>query len=129
MPAGEERHSPIVDAIAGSEEGTTGEIRVHLSRRIIERDPFARAARLFRRYGISRTAQRNGVLIYVNLRRHRFALVGDEGFHAAVGQPFWEKLARELSENLRATHPERAIAIAVIRVGQRLNKHFPKEPT
>jgi uncharacterized membrane protein len=119
--------SPIVDAIQRAEENTTGEIRVHLSKKWIERDPFRRATRLFRQFGMFRTTHRNAVLLYVNLKRKKFAIIGDEGIHQVVGQRYWEELAIELKRALISTHPENAIAIAVTHIGGVLQKHFPLE--
>lgn len=118
-------YSPILDAIRAAEAKTTSEIRVHLSRRWMEKDPFKRAGHLFRQYGMFRTTHRNAVLLYVNLRRRKFALVGDEGAHHAVGQRFWEELARQLKRDFGSTHPENAIALAVKKIGERLAQDFP----
>jgi uncharacterized membrane protein len=120
-------HSPIVDAIAVAEAGTTGEIRVHLSKRLFEKNPFKHASRLFEQFGMTRTSQRNAVLLYVNLRRRKFALVADEGIQKVLIQRYWDDLAKALKQNLRETHPERAIASAVIAVGIQLKRHFPAE--
>ena len=123
MAAG--KASPIVEAIAVAQEGTTGEIRVHLSKRLWEPDARRRAEKLFHRIGLDQTKDRNTVLIYVNLRRRKFALVGDDAIHAKAGQRFWDDLARRLSVDLRATNPEKAIALAVLRVGESLRTAFP----
>jgi uncharacterized membrane protein len=119
--------SPIIGAIQKAEENSTGEIRVHLSKKFLERDAYARATRLFRQFGMFRTTHRNAVLFYVNLKRKKFAIVGDEGIHQKVGQRYWEEVARDLRKDLRETHPERAIANAVLKIGQILSKHFPLE--
>jgi uncharacterized membrane protein len=117
--------SPIIGAIQKAEENTTGEIRVHLSKKWFEKDPYVRATRLFQQFGMFRTPERNAVLFYVNLRRRKFAIVGDEGIHKAVGQRYWEEVAKDLRQNLTETHPENAIAQAVLEIGQILSKHFP----
>jgi uncharacterized membrane protein len=117
--------SPIVNAILQAEQNTTGEIRVHLSKKWIERDPLRRATRLFRQFGMFRTTHRNAILLYVNLKRQKFAIIGDEGIHKVVGQRYWEQLAQDLKRALISTHPENAIAIAVGQVGVILQKHFP----
>jgi uncharacterized membrane protein len=119
--------SPILDAIHEAETKTTGEIRVHLSRRVFERNTFGRANRLFHQYSMAGTLHRNAILIYVNLRRKKFAIVGDEGAHQAVGQRYWDEVARELKKNFMSTHPENAIALTVTKLGERLMKHFPRE--
>ncbi len=127
MAAGNEKHSPIVDAIAEAERGTTGEIRVHLSKSWIEKDPYKHAGRLFAAFNMHKTRYRNGVLLYVNLRRRLFAVVGDEGIHHVVGQEYWEMLAGRLAQNLHETHPEKAIALAVLEIGEKLKQHFPAD--
>lgn len=119
------KFSKIVESIAQAEDRTTGEIRVHVSKRWIEKDPFARAQKLFYRLGMERTTLRNAVLLYINLRRKKFAIYGDEGIHQSVGQRYWEKIARELSQDLRGTHYENAIAMAVQKIGQALAESFP----
>ena len=129
MEAGKDvKYSPIVRAIAWAEKDTTGELRVHITRRLFEKDPWARAQKLFSRYGMSRTTHRNAVLLYVNLRRRKFAMVGDVGIHAKIGQRYWEDLAKSLSEDLQSTHYENAIAIAVRTIGITLKTHFPLLP-
>jgi len=117
--------SPILAAIAEAESGTTGEIRVHLSRSFFEKDVYAHAEKIFFRFGMQKTKYRNAVLLYVNLRRKKFAVYGDEGIHHVVGQPFWEKLARDLRLGLQSTFSEAAIAQAVITIGHALRESFP----
>ncbi len=117
--------SPIVRAIAWAEKGTTAEIRVHISRRFFEKDAFVRAQKLFEQFGMYRTTHRNAVLLYVNLKRQQFAVIGDTGIHEKIGQHYWEELARSLREDLLSTHYENAIAIAVRTLGITLQAHFP----
>ena len=119
------RNSPIVTAIARAERVSTGEIRVHLSRRRWERDPLARARLLFQKFGMHATRERNGVLLYVNLRKRVFAVVGDEGIHKAVGADYWQELMKALREDLHSTHIENAIALAVQTIGFTLQRYFP----
>ena len=78
---------------------------------------------------MDRTPQRNAVLLYVNLRRNRLAVVGDDGVHACVGQNFWDDLVNELKRDMRATHYENAISTAVLKIGQELARHFPVGPS
>ena len=121
------KYSPIVRAINEAEKGTTGEIRVHLSRKWFDKDPYRSALRVFNRFGMSRTSHRNGVLLYVNLRKKNFAIVGDEAIHGNVGQRYWEELVRHLRADLHSTHFENAIAMAVSTIGITLKKFFPLE--
>jgi uncharacterized membrane protein len=121
------RTSPILMALAKAEQGASGEIRVHLTRRWLERDAFKRAAAIFREFDMGSGEKRGSVLVYVNLRRRRFAIVADEELSAAAGQKLWDRLARELAIDLRSTHHENAVALTVARVGEAIRKHFPSE--
>ncbi len=129
MPAGKqlENKDLIVEAIAEAEAGTTGEIRVHLSHKLLEADAMKSARKLFLKQEMHRNSRRNGVLLYVNLRKRKLAVVGDEGIHQRVGQAFWDRLAADLKEDLKSTHPENAIALAVVRLGEELTRYFPSE--
>ena len=78
----------MVAAIQAAERLTSGEIRVHVQPRCGE-DPLQDAIRVFERLGMTRTATRNGVLIFLAVRHHQFAVIGDTAIHAAVGEDFW----------------------------------------
>jgi uncharacterized membrane protein len=129
VQVGSKKFSKIVEAIARAETKTTGEIRVHISKRWFEPNPLVRAQKLFRRLGMERTSLRNAVLLYVNLRKRRFAIFGDEGIHQSVGQKYWESIAKELSQDLRGTHHENAIAAAVNKISIALAENFPLDST
>ncbi len=117
--------SPIVKAIRNAQARTTGEIRVHLSRSWLDRDVFNRASKIFVRFGMGKTRHQNAVLIYLNLRKKTFAILGDRGIHEKVGQNYWKELSRHLAEDLASTHFENALATAVLTIGATLEKYFP----
>lgn len=123
----EPRISPIVQAIAWAEARSTAEVRVHISRRWFDKDPFGHASEIFSRFGMARTMSRNAVLFYFNQRLRRFAIVADTGADAALGKAYWAGLGASLREDLLSTHFENAIAIAVRTLGISLSDHFPKE--
>ena len=58
-----EQQEAIVRAIGEAEHATSGEIRVHLETSC-KADVLDEAAWLFRKVGMHKTADRNGVLIY-----------------------------------------------------------------
>ncbi len=120
--------SPIVDAIVRAEAHTTAEIRVHVSEHWFEPDPLRRARRMFARLGMDRTRDRNAVLLYVNLRRRRFAIYGDEAVHSRLGDPVWKKILHTLHDDLLGTHSERAIAQCVDLIGVVLHGLYPRAP-
>jgi uncharacterized membrane protein len=111
-------------AIEAAERETSGEIRVSAA-------PYfwgsvrRTAERAFVRMGMTATRQRNGILIFIVPSRRAFAVLGDEGIHAAVGQEFWDALAGLLSGHFRKGAFTEGLVAAVAAAGAKLNDHFP----
>ena len=119
----------IAAAVAEAEHGTSGEIRVHLERRLPRGgDALTRATSLFTRLGMAATAERNGVLLYFAVGDRKLAIVGDAGVHARVGEPYWQRVRDAMVERLRAGAPRDAVVHAVMDVGLVLQKFFPRRP-
>jgi uncharacterized membrane protein len=118
-------HNRIVDAIRGAETASRGEVRVHVAREKVE-DPRAAAAAQFEKLGMARTAERNGVLVFVSPASQRFAVIGDAAVHAACGEPFWNQLALGMEAAFRQGRFTEGIVEAVTRVGEALAQHFPR---
>jgi len=117
----------VARAVAEAESGTAGEIRVHLDARC-EDDPMARAVEVFERLGMTRTAQRSGVLVYVAVEDRKLAVIGDRGVHERVGDAYWTALAEALVQHLRAGRVRDGLVAAVREVGATLRRHFPSGP-
>src|ERR1700754_4248145 len=79
----------ILDAIKQAEQKTSGEIRIYIEDRCRYVDPLDRAAEIFWGLKMDLTKDRNGVLVYVAMRDHQFAVLADQGIHEKVGQEFW----------------------------------------
>src|SRR5580704_5033005 len=94
------RHKDIVAAIQQAEKTTTGEIRVFVSRHE-PADAIAAAQVEFAHLGMNKTADRNGVLIYVAPLAQKFAIIGDTGVHARCGDEFWQKVAAEMTGHFK----------------------------
>jgi uncharacterized membrane protein len=119
----------VVQAIGEAERKTSGEIRVFVSRRPLGSDSvIERAARQFEKLGMTRTRERNGILLYFVPREQRFAVIGDEGIHARCGQDFWEHMAEEIGRELASGHFTQAVVGAVREAGEALARHFPASP-
>lgn len=114
----------VVSAIRGAEAGCSAEIRVSVSGALWG-DPRRRAEKAFVKLGMAETEHRNGVLIYLMPRRRRFAVLGDSGIHAAVGQSFWDSVAATLSERFKAGDFTGGLEHGIAEVGRQLAKHFP----
>ncbi len=121
------RHDDIVAAIREAEQKTSGEIRVFISRKAVE-DPLPVAQAHFLRMGMEKTRHRNGVLIFVAPRAHKFAVIGDAGVHTRCGDVFWRELADEMTGHFRKSEFTTGIVRAIRKAGQLLAQHFPAAP-
>lgn len=115
----------VVAAIAAAELRTSGEIRVLVSRREAP-DPVAAARLQFERLGMTKTAERNGVLIFLAPRSRTFAVLGDSGVHARCGETFWTELAAAMTERFRAGDFTAGLVQGIARAGALLAEHFPR---
>jgi len=120
------QHDKIVSAIHDAEHKTSGEIRVSVSPKHID-DPVAAAQMEFMRLGMNASRERNGVLIFVAPRSHKFAIIGDEAVHAKCGDEFWRKLADTMSDYFRKSEFTPGILHGVQKAGELLAEHFPRK--
>jgi uncharacterized membrane protein len=120
-------HARVVEAIATAELRTSGEIRVLVAREEAN-DPVVSAQRHFERLGMTQTAQRNGVLLFVAPRSHTFAIVGDTGVHDKCGDSFWKEVASRMETRFRQGEFTTGLVEGIERAGGLLAQHFPREP-
>jgi uncharacterized membrane protein len=111
-------------AIADAERETSGEIRVSVSRFFWGRVRPA-AERAFRRLGMTRTKDRNGILFFIVPSRRRFVVLGDEGIHANVGQDFWDGIAAAMSEDFKKGDFTDGLVRGIKKAAGGLAAHFP----
>jgi uncharacterized membrane protein len=116
----------IVAAIAAAEKGTSGEIRVHVTRRVPENIE-ERAIRRFDLLGMAKTAERNGVLIYIAPRARQFRVLGDAAIHEKCGASFWTEVASAMEASFRKGELTEGVVRGVERVGEVLARHFPRK--
>ena len=114
----------IVAAIRAAEKDTSGEIRVHVE--VGETNSALDvAARVFHELGMDKTADRNGVLILLEVDRHEFAIIGDEGITKVVPENFYDEERDIMQQYFRRGEFAEGIALAIERVGANLRKFFP----
>ncbi len=116
----------IVAAIAAAEKESSGEIRVHVTRRKPE-DLAARAARRFDLLGMAGTRERNGVLIYIAPAVRQFRILGDVAIHERCGADFWKEVAAVMEERFRKGEFTEGVVAGIASVGEALARHFPRE--
>jgi uncharacterized membrane protein len=116
----------IEDAIRAAEDKTSGEVRVHIETEIIG-DPLDRAAYLFEYLGMHKTAERNGVLIYLATRSRKFAILGDAGINSKVPSDFWDKIKERMAGAFAEGKFSDGLTEAILTAGEQLKKHFPHQ--
>jgi uncharacterized membrane protein len=114
----------ITDAIAKAELKTSGEIRVHLELECKE-DVMDHAAYIFNKLGMNKTKERNAVLFYLAIQSHHFAVIGDAGIHAKVGDDFWEKVKNECILLFKQEKWAEGLSAGILECGNQLKTHFP----
>ena len=119
-----EEEQRIVEAIIEAENHTSGEIRVHLERGL-DKDPIRRAEEVFYFLGMDGTRNQNGILFYVAVDDHRFAVIGDKGIDQVVPDDFWESIKNEVIEEFREHNHARGLIRGILHAGQKLKEFFP----
>lgn len=117
----------IVGAIAGAEKETSGELRVHIQPTVRGADIRTVAERTFERLGMTKTAERNGVLLFIASDDRRFTILGDSGIDQKVPPGFWDEIAAKLTIRFKNGEFTDGIVEALTSAGENLKKFFPRK--
>ncbi|HET7711777.1 MAG TPA: TPM domain-containing protein [Thermoanaerobaculia bacterium] len=118
----------IVEAIAGAERATSGEIRVHIQPRALGGEIRTVAERTFERLGMTATDARNGVLLFIASEEQRFVILGDRGIDEKVPAGFWDDIAAKLTIRFKRGEFTDGIVEAITAAGEQLSGCFPCAP-
>jgi len=119
-----EDEKAIVEAIQQAEKNTSGEIRVHIEK-TSQKPPLERAQEVFFVLGMEATTARNGVLFYVGVKDHTFAIIGDEGIDKAVENDFWDCTKDVVIGHFKESRFRQGLVEGILRAGERLKTYFP----
>ena len=120
----EENKLQITNAIRVAETNTSGEIRVHIEKHC-KGDVLDQAAYVFEKLAIHKTELRNGVLFYLAVDDHKFAILGDAGINEKVEEDFWESTKELVLEKLKEGKYAEGLALGIIKAGEQLKANFP----
>ncbi len=116
----------LVQAIQVAEKDTSGEIRVHIDQNLpLGSSAIDRAKIVFEQLHMHKTEQRNGVLIYMAIKSKQFAIIGDSGIHAVVGNEFWDSISAQLTTHFKKGNFVSGIELAILETGKKLKQFFP----
>jgi uncharacterized membrane protein len=116
----------ITAAIREAELLTSGELRVHIQPKASGGELRWVAERTFERLGMTKTALRNGVLLFIASEENRFVILGDQGIDAVVPAGFWDDVAAGLTERFKAGQFTDGIVDAIRAAGTHLAAYFPR---
>jgi uncharacterized membrane protein len=119
-----EQQAQILASVKEAEMETSGEIRVHIET-TLKGDVLDRAAWLFKKLGMDKTAERNGVLFYLAVNDKKFAIIGDAGINAKVPAGFWNEVSELLMKNFKEGKFTEGLSEGILLAGKHLRMHFP----
>jgi len=119
-----EEQDKITQAILMAELDTSGEIRVHIES-VCKGEVLDRAAFLFNKLKMDKTELRNGVLFYLAVQSHKFAIIGDAGINAVVPPTFWDDIKAEMVQKFKQNQFVEGLVYGITEAGKHLKKHFP----
>jgi uncharacterized membrane protein len=118
----------IARAVDEAESRTSAEIVVRIVHNLLPLErPRARARRTFFELGVQRTARRNGVLLFIVMKKRCFEIVTDEGVARVVGPEVWEEVAGRISEGIDRDGFRKGVSRGVAQMGDVLAKVFPRQ--
>ncbi len=121
----EEEKENIKLSIKNAELDTSGEIRVHIETNC-GGEVLDRTAYLFKKIGMQKTELRNGVLIYLAVQSHKFAIIGDKGINAVVPENFWDDIKEKMTTYFEKEEFVHGLTEGIVQTGKQLKKHFPR---
>ncbi len=114
----------IVEAIKQAELNTSGEIKVRIENHC-KGDVEERCLFVFNMLRLNKTKLRNGVLIYLAVKDHKFAIVGDEGINKVVEADFWNDMKDLMLSHFKEGRFADGLEQGIMRCGEKLKTYFP----
>lgn len=115
----------IVSTISEVESKTTAEIRIHLEDTTHSQDAYERAKYWFKELGMTKTTEKNGVLLYVAVDDHKLAILGDRGIYEKVNPEYWISIKQGLIKAFKSEQYTEGLVNAIRDIGEVLAKYFP----
>lgn len=122
-----EEQDRITHAVSMAENRTSGEIRVVVENVVGDSTSLDKAAKYFKQLEMHKTVLRNGVLIYLAVADHQFAIIGDHGINSKVEEDFWECTKEKMLAHFRKGDYAQGLIDGILQAGERLHTFFPRQ--
>ena len=123
-PFSSQEEKKIIDCIQEAESKTSGELKVRVDK-WCKTDPVYKAQNVFHQLKMDETRERNGVLIYLALKEHRYAIIGDVGIDEKVAPDFWESTRDIMYEHFTQGKVVDGLCAGIEEAGKQLASFFP----
>jgi uncharacterized membrane protein len=80
---------------------------------------------VFKHLKLNETKLRNGVLIYLAIKDHKFAILGDEGINNVVEDGFWNDVKDLMLSHFKEGRFVEGLEQGIMRCGEKLKTYFP----
>jgi uncharacterized membrane protein len=120
----EQEQELISTAIAEAEKLTSGEIRIAIDKHC-DGDALEMATSYFKKLGMDKTIEHNGVLIYLAYEDHKFAIIGDRGINKVVPPDFWETTKIAMRAHFAGGNIADGLIAGISLVAEKLAIFFP----
>ncbi len=114
----------MIQAIRTAEKECSAEFRIHIENRC-RNQVLDRAVEIFNRLHMHQTRDRNGVLIYLAIKDHRSAIIGDVNVNKYVEKEFWQECHRGMTGYFSEGRYTDGICHAIECLQTELRTHFP----
>lgn len=122
-----EEQEKIAHAVSLAENKTSGEIRVVVENTVGKLGVMEKAAKYFEELEMHKTVLRNGVLIYLAVADHQFAIIGDHGINSRVSADFWEQTKEKMLTYFRNGDFLHGLQEGILEAGEQLHHYFPRQ--
>ncbi len=119
-----EQQKSIKQTIVNAELNTSGEVRVHIDDKCKE-DVLDKAANIFHQLKMDKTELRNGVLFYLAVSDHKFAILGDKGINEKVPADFWDLIKDVMLDYFKKRQFTEGLCKGIEMAGEKLKVYFP----
>lgn len=124
----EQEQERVVHAVSVAENMTSGEIRVVVENVVGEgKTAIEKATKYFEDLDMHKTKLQNGVLLYLAVADHQFAIIGDSGINTRVAADFWEQTKEKMLVHFRKGDYVSGLVAGIHDAGEQLYHYFPRQ--
>jgi len=100
-------------------------LRLFLNQHEVEAEVKEAAITAFYKNGLYKTAEKNGVLIYISLLEKRVWILADEDAHKKIEQEFWDSCVATIIDGIKKKQFVPVLCTVIETIGSKLSILYP----